>query len=58
MKYEDIRTHVQNHFRRRLTNFKNQVNELGPISDDRVKGLKDVICAAADNRETFVIIYT
>ena len=54
IKYEDIRTHVQNHFRRRLATFKNQVNELGPISDDRVKGLKDVIRAADGSRETFV----
>ena len=54
MKYEDIRRHVQNHFRRRLANFKNQVNELGPISDDRVTALKDVIRAADGNRETFV----
>ena len=30
------------------------MNELGPISDDRVKGLKDVIRAADGSRETFV----
>ena len=54
MKYPDIRQHVQNHFRKRLAEFKVHVAELGPISNDRVKGFGAIIRAAEADLSTFV----
>lgn len=54
MNYPEIRHHVQNHFRDRLAKFKARINETGPISDDRVKGLQAVRRAAEGDLGTFV----
>lgn len=54
MTYPEIRQHVQNHFRDRLAKFKVHVAELGPISNDRVKGFGAIIRAAEADLSTFV----
>ena len=54
MRYTDIRHYVQKHFRERLAKFKSQVDQSGPIGDDRVTDIKGVIRAAESDVGTFV----
>ena len=54
MKYPEIRQHVQNHFRDRLIKFKARISESGPISDDRVKALQEVMRAAEGDQDEFL----
>ena len=54
MKYPEIRQHVQNHFRDRLIKFKARISESGPVSDDRVKALQEIMRAAEGDQDEFL----
>ena len=54
MKYTDIRQYVQKHFRDRLAAFKTQVDNDGPIGDERVKGVRALVTASEGDPRTFV----
>ena len=54
MKYQDIRKHLQSHFRDRLDKFKARINQDGPLSDGSVMVLSGIIEAAHSNQRVFL----
>ena len=54
MDYQTIRSHVQSHFKSRLSAFRDAVMTGGPIGDERKAGLSALIVAAKSDRATFI----
>jgi integrase len=52
--YQTIRSHVQSHFKSRLSAFRDAVMTGGPIGDERKAGLSALIVAAKSDRATFI----